>query len=76
MHLAEVIRHSRWQPAAARRLVNHFHRPHHQGRGIAFAIQYQPWAQPNIINSFASPATPGLWRGLRLPPFFLQCACV
>ncbi len=30
------------------------HNLHHQERGIALAIQYPPWAQPNIIQSFAS----------------------
>jgi hypothetical protein len=60
MRLAEVVRHSRQEPAAARHLVPRLNRRHHQERGIASAIQYPPWAQPNIINSFASPAAPGL----------------
>jgi hypothetical protein len=64
-----------WQ-AAARCLAPRLHRLYHQERGIVFAIQYPPWAQPNIINSLASLAAPGLWRGPRLPPFFLLCPCV
>jgi hypothetical protein len=49
---------------------------HYQERGIAFVIQYPPWVQPNIINSFAYLAAPGLRRGPRLLPFILLCSCV
>ncbi len=76
MRLAVVIHHSRWQPATACCLAPRLQCLHHQERGIVFNIQYPHWAQPNIMNSFASLVAPGLWRGPRLPPFFLLCACI
>ncbi len=41
----------------------HLHRLQHQKRGTIFAIKYSPWAQPNIINRFASLAAPVAMEG-------------